>query len=130
LAVARNVIVIGVGFLPLLAAPLVPYKTVGTFIAAILLTAGVATLLVLPAVITLLERWLFPATSRIRFACNCGTCIASGVTAVALLAVNIHQFLSVGWTTLTWFSIGAVLILGSSCMLMSYREKCRREAAA
>lgn len=59
-AITRNVIVVGLGFLPLLAAPLVPYQTVGIFIAAILLTAGVATLLILPALITLLEPWLFP----------------------------------------------------------------------
>ena len=30
-AITRNIIVIAVGFLPLLAAPLVPYKTVGFF---------------------------------------------------------------------------------------------------
>ncbi|MFQ5973973.1 MAG: MMPL family transporter, partial [Alphaproteobacteria bacterium] len=59
-AIARNAIVLGVGFLPLLVAPLLPYKTVGIFIAAILLTAGIGTLLILPALITLLERWLFP----------------------------------------------------------------------
>ncbi len=58
-AIARNVIVIGVGFMPLLAAPLLPYKTVGFFISAILVFAGAATLLILPAVITLMEKYLF-----------------------------------------------------------------------
>ncbi len=58
-AIARNVIIIGVGFLPLLAAPLVPYKTVGFFISAILLLAGAASLLILPALMTLLDKWLF-----------------------------------------------------------------------
>lgn len=129
-AISRNVIVIGVGFLPLLAAPLVPYKTVGMFIAMILVAAGVATIVLLPALITLLERWLFPATDRIQFACKCGTCIVAGASAVALVAVNVHQFFSVGWTTLTWFSIGAVLVFASACYLMSNREKCKRELAA
>ncbi len=59
-AITRNVIVIGVGFLPLLLAPLVPYKTVGFFIASILVAAGVTTLILLPALITVLERFLFP----------------------------------------------------------------------
>ncbi len=59
-AISRNVIVVGFGFLPLLAAPLVPYQTVGIFIAAILFLAGVASLMILPAMITLLERFLFP----------------------------------------------------------------------
>lgn len=58
-AIARNVIVIGIGFTPLLFAPLVPYKTVGFFISAILLFAGIATLLILPAMMTLFEKFLF-----------------------------------------------------------------------
>jgi len=40
---------------------LIPYQTVGVFIAAILVTAGLATLLILPALVTVLEKWLFPA---------------------------------------------------------------------
>ncbi len=58
-AISRNLIILGAGFLPLLAAPLVPYQTVGVFIAAILICAGVATLLILPAAMTLLENRLF-----------------------------------------------------------------------
>ncbi|WP_372610550.1 RND family transporter [Halomonas sp.] len=58
-AIARNVIVIGAGFLPLLLAPLVPYQTVGVFISAILVTAGIATLLGLPALITIFRPLLF-----------------------------------------------------------------------
>ncbi|RMG39343.1 MAG: RND transporter [Candidatus Dadabacteria bacterium] len=58
-AITRNVIVVGVGFLPLLAAPLVPYKTVGVFISTILILAGVATLMILPALMRFLEKFLF-----------------------------------------------------------------------
>lgn len=63
-AISRNVIVVGVGFLPLLIAPLVPYQTVGVFISAILLLAGIATLVVLPALIVLLEKPLFKNSYR------------------------------------------------------------------
>ncbi len=58
-AIARNVIVIGAGFTPLLLAPLVPYNTVGFFISAILFFAGIATLLILPSLIKIMERLLF-----------------------------------------------------------------------
>ncbi|WP_321393511.1 efflux RND transporter permease subunit [Emcibacter sp.] len=58
-AITRNVIVVGIGFMPLLAAPLVPYQTVGTFISAILVLAGVATLTILPALIRPMENLLF-----------------------------------------------------------------------
>ncbi|MCK4842682.1 MAG: MMPL family transporter [Methylococcales bacterium] len=59
MAISRNAIVVGVGFLPLLAAPLVPYQTVGIFIAAILFLAGVSSLLILPALITLMPGVFF-----------------------------------------------------------------------
>ncbi|BCG64248.1 MAG: hypothetical protein methR_P2021 [Methyloprofundus sp.] len=59
MAIARNAIVVGMGFLPLLAAPLVPYQTVGVFIAAILFLAGVSSILILPALITLMPGLFF-----------------------------------------------------------------------
>ena len=58
-AISRNAILIAIGFLPLLASPLVPYNTVGLFLAAIMAASGVVTLGLLPGVISLGERWLF-----------------------------------------------------------------------
>ncbi|MBN1830944.1 MAG: MMPL family transporter [Deltaproteobacteria bacterium] len=58
-AIARNVIVIAVGFTPLLAAPLVPYITVGVFLASIMALSGIGTLLILPSLITILQSMLF-----------------------------------------------------------------------
>lgn len=52
-AIARNAIVIAVGFLPLLAAPLVPYKTVGVFMAAIMVVSSLVTMALLPSVLSL-----------------------------------------------------------------------------
>ena len=59
MAISRNAIVVGVGFLPLLAAPLVPYQTVGFFIASILFLAGITSLLLLPAIISLMPKLFF-----------------------------------------------------------------------
>jgi predicted RND superfamily exporter protein len=58
-AIARNVIVIAIGFTPLLAAPLVPYITVGIFLASIMAISGIGTLLILPSLITILQSILF-----------------------------------------------------------------------
>lgn len=58
-AISRNVIVIAVGFTPLLAAPLVPYNTVGIFLASIMALSGIATMFILPSLITRLETRLF-----------------------------------------------------------------------
>jgi len=58
-AIARNAVVIAVGFLPLLLATLVPYKTVGFFLATIMAVSGIATLVILPALIQVLQGFLF-----------------------------------------------------------------------
>ncbi len=128
-AIMRNVIVIAVGFLPLLAAPLVPYITVGFFLAAILFVSGMGTLLFLPALVRITEPLLFPKTKVCSITCMCGTCILTGVTALLLVAINVYQFLQVGVTALTWISVGVLPVLAVGCFWMSRREKCRVEDA-
>lgn len=51
-AIVRNALVIAIGFLPLLAAPLIPYKTVGFFMFMIMAVSTVATILIIPAIIS------------------------------------------------------------------------------
>lgn len=58
-AILRNAIVIAIGFLPLLAAPLVPYNTVGVFLASIMAASCVVTLILLPAIMTALQNIIF-----------------------------------------------------------------------
>jgi len=60
MAISRNAIIISVGFTPLLVAPLVPYKTVGFFLATIMAVSWLATLFILPAILTALRRFAFP----------------------------------------------------------------------
>jgi len=50
-AISRNAVVVAVGFTPLLFAPLVPYITVGFFLAMIMAVSAVVTVVLLPAVI-------------------------------------------------------------------------------
>ena len=58
-AILRNIIVISIGFTPLLFAPLILYQTVGVFLAAIMFYSGLATLWILPALLTVMRRWIF-----------------------------------------------------------------------
>ena len=129
-AITRNIIVIAVGFLPLLAAPLMPYKTVGFFMAAILAVSGVTTLFVLPALMRVLTPLLFKAKAPLGATCNCGVCIASSIGIVLVVAISIHQYAVVGWTTLTWLSVAAIPILTLICGLMSRRAACKRTEVA
>lgn len=58
-AISRNAIVIAIGFTPLLFAPLVPYITVGVFLASIMAISAIVTLIMLPAVMTAFNRQIF-----------------------------------------------------------------------
>jgi hypothetical protein len=123
-AITRNVIVIGIGFLPLLAAPLVPYRTVGTFIAAILLTAGVATIFLLPAMITVLSRWLFRDPAH-PVMCKCGTVFFGAVAAILTIALNLQPFLGASWSAMSIASLACIAVMAVFCFFNSRRRACR-----
>jgi hypothetical protein len=59
MAISRNAITVSVGFLPLLFAPLAPYRTVGFFLAAIMMVSWLATIFILAALVTALQKRLF-----------------------------------------------------------------------
>ena len=61
-AISRNILVIAVGFTPLLISPLVPYQTVGFLLASIMVVSGIATLVILPALIRMTGTRLFKKT--------------------------------------------------------------------
>ena len=105
-AITRNGLVISVGFLPLLLAPLVPYQTVGSLIAAILLASGGATLVMLPALIRTLEPWLFPETVGCRQTCTYLSCSFVAFALIMLVVLNLRQFAGVPWGPLVWASLG------------------------
>ena len=58
-AITRNVLVIALGFLPLLTATLIPYKTTGLMLFSIMLFSGLITLILLPALMKVMEKRLF-----------------------------------------------------------------------
>jgi len=55
-AITRNAIVIAIGFTPLLLSPLMPYITVGFFLASIMALSALVTLVLLPALLTLFAK--------------------------------------------------------------------------
>jgi predicted RND superfamily exporter protein len=57
-ALARNVVVIALGFVPMFFATLVPYVTVGAFFFGIMIISGGATFLIMPATLS-----FYPAKS-------------------------------------------------------------------
>jgi predicted RND superfamily exporter protein len=63
-AISRNAVVIALGFTPLFLAPLIPYVTVGAFMASIMVISGAATLLLLPAIMKLWRGGLFQTAAE------------------------------------------------------------------
>jgi len=127
-AISRNVAVIAIGFLPLLAATLVPYKTVGIFLCAIMALSGAVTLIVLPAIVRVFEKRLFRVAAAPKSAsCNCGLCLIVSVAAVLLIATNVHQYTVVGWSKLAWVSIIAIPVMALICGIMSRRQACKMQ---
>jgi len=57
--IIRNAILFAASFAVMLFAPLTPYVTVGAFIVSMMLMSAVMTIIYLPALITLLQKWLF-----------------------------------------------------------------------
>ncbi len=128
-AISRNVLVIAIGFLPLLAAPLMPYKTVGIFLCAIMALSGVITLMALPSMIRIAEKVLFKAKPSPKSAgCNCGFCLVISIATAVLVAINLHQYWELGWSKLAWISIIAIPLMALSCGLMSRRQACQRRS--
>ncbi|XPV77603.1 MAG: efflux RND transporter permease subunit [Desulfovibrio sp.] len=58
-AISRNVLVIAIGFLPMLISALIPYRTTSILLSSIMMISGVLTLVAMPAIITLAPRWFF-----------------------------------------------------------------------
>ena len=59
-AISRNVMVIAIGFVPMLFSSLVPYITVGSFFLAIMVVSGLVTMLLLPAIVRTFHKTLLP----------------------------------------------------------------------
>ena len=126
-AITRNVVVIAVGFTPLLLAPLLPYVTVGVFLASILMVSGIATLLLLPSLVRLMEPVLFQNTTNRPMTCHVGTSLSIGVVTIALVAVNIHQFLEVRWTHMGLAILVSLILVTLVSLILSRRAACDTE---
>lgn len=63
-AISRNVLVIAIGFIPMMFSTLVPYITVGSFFLAIMVVSGLVTMLLLPALTQMMKKKLLPVVKE------------------------------------------------------------------
>lgn len=63
-AISRNVLVIAIGFIPMMFSTLVPYITVGSFFLAIMVISGLVTMLLLPSLTQAMKKKLLPVVKE------------------------------------------------------------------
>ncbi|MFH1700561.1 MAG: MMPL family transporter [Candidatus Zixiibacteriota bacterium] len=64
-AITRNVLVIAIGFIPMMFSTLVPYITVGSFFLAIMIVSGLVTMLLLPSISKVFNKSLLPELEKL-----------------------------------------------------------------
>ncbi|MFH1378828.1 MAG: MMPL family transporter [bacterium] len=122
-AIARNALVVAIGFLPLLAAPLIPYKTVGFFMFTIMLVSSIATLVILPAILTVCTKLIVPE-ERKSMVCNCGYCFVIAAAVSVAVVFVLMGYTTMGWKPVTFISIGIVAVLSGICSRISKNKIC------
>jgi len=124
-AIARNAIVIAVGFLPLLAAPLVPYQTVGFFMAAIMFTSSLGTFFILPSIITANPSLIYIKKEK-HFLCYLFDCIFLSVTIVLAVLYVLLGYTDMGIKGILYITLPLFVILAGGCKYMFSNDKfCR-----
>ncbi len=121
-AIARNAIVIAVGFLPLLVAPLVPYQTVGFFMAAIMFTSSISTFFILPALITISPALVYREREK-HFFCYTGDCIFLGLVVALTVVYVLLGYTHMSAKNIFFIAFSLFLVLSCVCRCVLKNEK-------
>jgi uncharacterized membrane protein YdfJ with MMPL/SSD domain len=125
-AITRNALVIAIGFLPLLFAPLVPYKTVGFFMFCIMLVSSIATLIILPAIITLLPKVVFEE-KRLKMICVCKYCVTVSIVISVILMYVARGYKLISWGMSAFITIGVIAMMSGLCSKLSKHKTCIKD---
>ena len=122
-AITRNAFVIAIGFLPLLVAPLIPYRTVGFFMFTIMFVSSIATLFILPAIMNIFPGSVFNKESR-KMLCNCKYCQIMSVAVAAAIVYILRGYTQVSWSITLAASIAVVGVMGGICSKIADHKFC------
>ena len=123
-AISRNALVIAIGFLPLLVAPLVPYRTVGFFMFTIMFVSSVATLIILPAIITAVPKVVFDENEG-KLICNCRYCMIISLALAGSIIYVLRGYTQVRWTPTLLISLGVMVLLSGACSQIARHKFCK-----
>jgi hypothetical protein len=122
-AIMRNALIISIGFLPLLAAPLVPYKTVGVFMFLIMITSSIATLLILPAIISAVPKLIFYEHEG-AVVCKCSYCMLTALIVSLSIVYVLAGYTEVRWSFITISAVLGVVVMAGICNYVSKHKIC------
>jgi len=122
-AIFRNALIISIGFLPLLLAPLVPYRTVGVFMFLIMLTSSIGTLIILPAIMTGLRKIVFEESKK-SIACKCSNCIILGLAISITVGYILSIYTETSWNVISMVSILIIAGMSGVCNIVSKHSFC------
>ncbi|MFH1063353.1 MAG: efflux RND transporter permease subunit [Candidatus Omnitrophota bacterium] len=122
-AISRNALVIALGFLPLLFAPLIPYRTVGFFMFAIMLVSSIATLFILPAIMSLFKEVLFVEQKR-SLICNCRYCVIISMAASVTVIYILRGYTLISWGPTIFIAIAVMAIMSAVCSQVGKHKFC------
>ena len=122
-AIIRNALVVAIGFLPLLAAPLVPYKTVGFFMFMIMAVSSLATLFLIPALISLKPEIIFNKNLD-KIGCSYSQCLLVALFVAFAVAYVLLGYTVLDWPVATFISIGVVVFFAGACHFVSKYKQC------
>ena len=122
-AITRNALVIALGFLPLLFAPLIPYRTVGFFMFAIMFISSLATLFILPAVINVFKDVL-SLESKKSIVCNCQYCFMLAIAVSIAIIYILRGYTSLGWTPTLITAVAVVAVSSVICSKVGKHKFC------
>ncbi len=122
-AISRNAFVIAIGFLPLLLAPLIPYRTVGFFMFTIMFVSSIATLFILPALMIMLPEVILKKEG-VKMLCNCQYCQVIAVAVSVALIYILRGYTNISWSITLIASIVVVGIMAGVCSKASEYPGC------
>jgi predicted RND superfamily exporter protein len=122
-AISRNALVIALGFLPLLFAPLIPYRTVGFFMFAIMFVSSIATLFILPALISMFPDVLKPENKK-DLICNCRYCFIIGTAVAVGIVYILRGYTELHWGPAIFISIAVIGLSSGICSQVGKHKFC------
>jgi len=92
----------------------------------IMAVSSLATLFILPAIVSLKQEWMFDQNQK-GATCKCSQCMLIALFVALAIAYILFGYTTVGWKPITFAAIGIVVLFAGICNFLSKRKICLTE---